>query len=849
MEIIKEIFFWWLCSLAFGLAAWPLVFLCLKKLPDRGLGFTRIFGLLLVGYLFWLGGMAHVWPNVPPAIWAATVLVLAAGVALLRAQWQTPWIWLRDHWKEWLAYELVFLVLFAGIAWIRANNPEAIGTEKPMELAFINAILRSHYFPPNDPWLSGYSISYYYLGYILTAMQAAAASVAGNAAYNLGSATSYALAGLGAYGVLRNLLCLWDPAGEPPSPEEMEAEEKKAPWRRARRAALPLPKYVFLALLAPFALLWLGNLEGSLEVLYSNHVGWENQTGFLWQALDIQDINQPPSEAVTSDPSTWRFWWWWRASRVINDRDLGGAPVEVIDEFPAFSLTLGDLHPHILSMPFMMLGIALALELLLRAGRLIGSQREQWAFFLLASLSWGSLIFLNTWDFPALFGLAMGAALIGGRISGKPFNFLGLTEGKAFVLQSGAFAAAAAVFMLPFLITFSSQAGGLIPNVLFPSHGIQYLVMFGSLLAPLLFWLVWESFRGGFHPDWKTGATLVGMALLVLLLGSLTASYVVLLVPARLQEISSVLHGMDPMEAIGFVLIRRILDPLATLLPAAMAWMVVAWTASLWKRPAAQDEAAERRMGARLFPGLLVLVGCGLVIFPEYLYLRDMFGTRMNTVFKFYFQTWQYWSLAAAFGAIALIMAVRRLADQKARWVNWVSSGILLTLLLFAMGAVYLPLAVATKTNNFQPAGGATLDASAYYDREHPQDAKAVRWLQANYAGEGAVAEAVGGSYSEYARVSTLTGVPSVLGWVPHEGQWRGGYNEVGSREQDLRTLFTTEDWNVAHGLLRQYNIRYVFFGELELRDFGEGGLAKFQQNLSAPYQDPPYYIFLWDGK
>ena len=58
------------------------------------------------------------------------------------------------------------------MAFVRAANPEILGTEKPMELAFINAILRSPAFPPHDPWLSGYAISYYYFGYVLVAMLA-----------------------------------------------------------------------------------------------------------------------------------------------------------------------------------------------------------------------------------------------------------------------------------------------------------------------------------------------------------------------------------------------------------------------------------------------------------------------------------------------------------------------------------------------------------------------------------------------------------------------------------------------------------------------------------------------------
>ncbi len=77
--------------------------------------------------------------------------------------------WLRERRGLVLATELLFLALFVFMALVRAANPDASGTEKPMELAFINSILRSPAFPPADPWLSGYAISYYYFGYVMVA--------------------------------------------------------------------------------------------------------------------------------------------------------------------------------------------------------------------------------------------------------------------------------------------------------------------------------------------------------------------------------------------------------------------------------------------------------------------------------------------------------------------------------------------------------------------------------------------------------------------------------------------------------------------------------------------------------
>ena len=40
--------------------------------------------------------------------------------------------------------------------------------------------------------------------------------------------------------------------------------------------------------------------------------------------------------------------------------------------------------------------------------------------------------------------------------------------------------------------------------------------------------------------------------------------------------------------------------------------------------------------------------------------------------------------------------------------------------------------------------------------------------------GQPVVLEANGDSYSDYERVSAMTGLPTVLGWYVHEWLWRG---------------------------------------------------------------------------
>jgi len=227
----------------------------------------------------------------------------------------------------------------------------------------------------------------------------------------------------------------------------------------------------------------------------------------------------------------------------------------------------------------------------------------------------------------------------------------------------------------------------------------------------------------------------------------------------------------------------------------------------------------------------------------------------MNTIFKFYFQSWTFWSIAGTYAMVHLWRAARldpsrpeansrKLGSQAVALVRPVMGG--LAALLLVAGFVYTPLAVWTKTAGFHSYGGATLDASAHLQSESPADAAAIAWVDANIH-EGPLAEAVGGQYSNYARVSTATGIPTVLGWPGHEGQWRGGYAEVGSREADIEQLYRTTNWDAARVILERYGIRYVYYGDLERMTYETAGLAKFQEYLREIYHSEGVSVFAVD--
>ncbi|MGA2111238.1 MAG: DUF2298 domain-containing protein [Anaerolineales bacterium] len=833
---------WWAALLLLGAAAWPLIFYLFRRLPDRGLTLARPFGLLLVGYLFWLGASFGFWTNTAGSAAAAAIAVFAVGTTACLHARVSPWAWLGRKRRMALAQEAVFLLAFTAWAWVRANNPAAVDTEKPMELAFINSILRSVTFPPRDPWLSGYAISYYYFGYVLVAMLAKMAAVSGAYAFNLGVSSWYGMAGLAAYGLLSNLLAL--------------RERGRGAQERFRWAGL----------LAPLTLLGVGNFEGILEVLYNLHIGWSGQSGPFWQWLDILDLSSPPTSPATLDPTHYRFWWWWRASRVIQDRDLLGRSfsLQPIDEFPSFSFMLGDLHPHVLALPMGLAVLGLGLELLLRIWRLPGAPRRRpslGALFPLplagfASLVLGGLAFLNTWDFPVYLLICAGATWLAWRKWGRPG--LGPLAGRW-----GEILALGVLLYLPFYLSFSSQAAGVLPNLIFVTKGQQFAVMFGPLLIPVALWLGSLALSRRGQLAWGRGFLLAaglafGLFSFSLLLGALAVQD-----PYAAPFVSKLIQPMSVRQAVLALLQRRLVMPGSLI--ALVALLTLVFAALLpkgRKRDACAGGGTESspKKGnlclapqgfspAEIFLLLLVAVGAALVLVPEFVYLRDQFGARMNTVFKFYFQAWAYWSLAAAYGLVVLWgwrQSRSQAPSHPAReggtpfWIR-LSCGLAVAGLL--LGFLYTPLSVWTKTSGFGLGSSATLDASAHLELDDPADAQAIAWINSNLKG-GPMAEAVGGDYTNFARISTYTGLPTVLGWPGHEGQWRGGYNEIGSRQDDMAQLYRTQDWTMALNIIERYQIQYVYYGPLEIQAYGSSGLAKFQAHLRVAYHSEQVTIF-----
>jgi YYY domain-containing protein len=205
---------WWLVIVELlGLAAFPLVYLAFPGLRDRGWGLSKIAGVLLLGYLTWLPASLRVLPFDHWVVVAVFALLVAVGAALAWRRRAELAAFFREHWRLLAICEAAFLVAFLYFTWVRALDPDLWhiyrGGEKPMELAFLNAILRSRYLPPYDPWFSGGYINYYYYGQYLVAVLVKLTGIAPTTAFNLAIPLLFGMTFSAAYTVVAGLVGRW----------------------------------------------------------------------------------------------------------------------------------------------------------------------------------------------------------------------------------------------------------------------------------------------------------------------------------------------------------------------------------------------------------------------------------------------------------------------------------------------------------------------------------------------------------------------------------------------------------------------------------------------------------------
>ncbi len=790
-----------------GLAAFPLAFYLLPRLADRGFTLSKPLGILLVSYLFWVLGLAHI-PTVQPIAIALVLLMAALSAYIAYRNFDALRDFIIREWRTIVIAEAIFLVFFIGWTLFRSYDPFINHTEQPMDLALLSASINSQVGHPEDPWLRGEPVSYYYFGYWMMGALSQISAIQSHISYNLALALIPAMSAMGIFGIVFNMVRM-DKARS-----GVAGTDSMSTVRASVSAALADSTHRKLAIIAGIAaalfLVIVSNLEGVLEFMRLNGMG--SQGFYDW--IRINDLPGP----IVTPPQSWTppdFWWWFHASRVINTFDGVHFIDNTIQEFPFFSFLLGDMHPHVMSIPFIALFIGIALNIYRLPSDFWRNYRSvyPYAIVLTAALVLGGLGFNNLWDMPTFAALLIGILALKAYREGSDIP---QSVALAFFPVGLAILALAVLMYSPYLLDINAGVNG-IGVVITHTRAIHMFIVWGLFLTAVTPFLLATFWQTTVQRDWATQT-----------LTALTLSFA----PWLLWTLAYLPSDGSVEEVIG-----RFIG----ILPLTALVAIGVYNALYLAR--------RENEGGRLFATILAVLGLGLIIGSEFLFIRDFFNNRGNTVFKLYYQAWILLAAASAFAVYYWLSTIQSRTGWRATFsYAWAAAFVLLLI-----GSLYYPLAAA-KTKPDTPYAGPTLDGLSFVQQDRPAEYDAIAWLKQNAPPDAAIVEAVG-EWSDWGLVSRSTGLPTIVNWLGHQKQWRGGWEKFDAdkpdvsralrdkyfddRTAEVERIYTTLDPAEAQVILYKYDIDYVYIGQRERDKYGIEGIPKFDAIADLVFTDP----------
>ncbi len=830
-----------------GWLAWPLLYVALPGLPDRGYPLARTLGLLLFAYLAWIGASLRLWPYTRPVLWLLLLLLVVVGGGVGWWQRRALRAFFRAHRRTLLASEAVYGLIFLIFLLIRYGNPDlwhpVMGGEKPMDFAYLNAVLKSERFPPYDPWFAQGYLNYYYFGFVLVGTPIKLLGILPEIAYNLAIPTLAALTGAGAFSAAANLVTL--ASRRAPATEPSDAVPTAPTPITALIAGLLAALFVVLLGNLGELKLWLEKLAEVGQVTFPSTIpGFPEAVSVvrgLWRAL----IGGVPVPLRPEDP-------YWAPTRLIPHPQSEAAP---ITEFPFFTFLYGDLHAHMISLPLMLLALGLAMGEVWRRRR--GSRGPALLALLLAALTVGALRATNTWDYPTFLGLMGAAMLLGYLASPRPADSP-VHPSWALLEQVGGrfllFAFLTWLFFQPYVAHYATAYASIQLWKGSKTPLWAYLAIHGLFLFPIVTWLVVQVRRGGETRRPRSAGGVQEP-------GSKVADLSGEGAPARWEQEAAGGQGglvawliLLGVLALGMAVLGYRAALVVLPVGGLAAWVLLAAE----ERWAATGEAIAPTLPGR-FLALLVGLALAITLGVEVIVLKGDIS-RMNTVFKFYLQVWVLLGVSAAVTLVWVAPRTFRWSHTARRWW-W---GLLLALLFAA--ALYPLLATRARVRDrYVREIGPTLDGMTFLSRattfQEGQeyalkwDLEALRWMRAHIAGSPVVAEATAGMpyRSLRARVATYTGLPIILGYPWHQQQQRSAVPHIDAiirkREQDVATLYNTLDVAEALEVLDRYDVDYIYVGHLERAYYAPAGLEKFRRMtqmglLQQVYANPDVVLY-----
>ncbi|MEK7611701.1 MAG: DUF2298 domain-containing protein [Patescibacteria group bacterium] len=430
-----------------------------------------------------------------------------------------------------------------------------------------------------------------------------------------------------------------------------------------------------------------------------------------------------------------------------------------IHEFPLYSFVVADLHGHVLDIPFVLLAIALIFQI------------------------WQHLTHSQDLYKPSLRGTSDSE---GTKQSRDPSIALRMTEAVRLPRLTDPSIRGVQLAMtgefLPFILL------GVLLGILYMTNSLDaviYLLLFGFLV---LYEILTNKQISLFKTlvNWSKVISIAGVSFLV-------ASLPFLLTFNPFISGIALAPEQSPLW--------QLLILWGSFLPFIAAFLYYFRRDSSTRTP------------ADIFIAAAGLTAILLIIFPELFYFKDIYTTqpRANTMFKFTYQAFIIFALATPYVFFRLMIFLKTRPVKRFVCFILFSLAIIIsgTFPFYAIRGYYGNLGNPTELNGL-----------SFLKRDHPDDYAAVAWLNKNVPGTPVILEAAGESYSEYARVSANTGLPTIFGWSVHEWLWRKSNRYSTERAPDIQQIYSTVSTGEAQKLLNKYKVSYIFVGELERKKY-----------------------------
>ena len=540
----------------------------------------------------------------------------------------------------------------------------------------------------------------------------------------------------------------------------------------------------------------------------------------LWIAIDGLNYNTDGFSFLPND-----HYWWWRATRVINTFDIvsNSSLDYTITEFPFFTFALADLHPHLIAIPFYLMFITLLFNfMLIKDFTSITSGSKTFSnniFILFISLTFGSLMAINTWNTPSILFLLFGVSIVPIR------NYFEQKIIHRFKIST-IISLFGAILFIPFFVNYRAPVSeiGIVGTI--SSRFIHIFTVWGLFITIILFFATCLYL----NKDRYFSNRLQNLSLSILPIISIIIIWAIGIFAKDLSKGNLV-----------FMLINKNLSLLLISYSFILLLYFLISKNEISITLSAKYLTTES-INTVYFIITIVAIGILFIIIPEYFFIKDQFGNRMNTVFKFGFQSW---ILLSIFSPVLIYSALTYIKRFR---VPIYISFIFITILYLYYSIGFINLQIANWDNSFN------LNTHKKYSIDNKFTYDSIEWVR-NHLPEGSILlEAPGDSYSNGSKISSFSGYPTVLGWIGHERQWRPfQLEEIANREKDIENIYISNNIDRVQELINDYKIQYIYVGIQEYLKYGESNIAKntFRSFGKRIYQSEEMingsYIYIYD--